>query len=586
MGKRKTDEITAPSAAMADVTLNSAAASKSNTPSKKEAKLSNTDGVAAATDEMGEFEDNWEDDIEADDEGEVIVAPDSDDEDEDMEIQRELCPEDEEDETPLQVYLPGQQLGEDEVLVADQSTYEMLHSMNVEWPCLSFDIARDNLGAGRSSFPMTSYVVAGSQADEPSANKIYIMKMSSLYKTKHDGDDDMDEDDDPNDLDDDPLLESRTIPHEGGINRIRLMPHPEVHIAATMSETGKVHIYDLSQHILALDTPGLIPNSNLAPMHTVTQHGTAEGYAIDWSHIQTGHLLTGDSKSRIFLTTKTQSSFVTDSTPFSGHMSSVEDIQWSPSQSNVFASSSSDRTIRIWDARDKRKPQLTMTAHNSDVNVISWNRTLSSGHVLASGADSGEFSIWDLRTWPSSKGKPVPLASFKWHQEPITSIDWHPTESSVLAASGADDQVTIWDLALERDEEEEIVMVTVASGKQVEVPPQLLFIHQGQNNVKEIHWHRQIPGVLSTPTLLSWSLHLRDQQLLSTSIAHLVVECEQVAGHRIQSGLVPAIQKSRLRLLGRALDPGVENVYTWLRGGVLNGEADLDQRWLDGDCGA
>ncbi|KAH9267415.1 hypothetical protein BASA83_009954 [Batrachochytrium salamandrivorans] len=64
--------------------------------------------------------------------------------------------------------------------------------------------------------------------------------------------------------------------------------------------------------------------------------------------------------------------------------------------------------------------------------------------------------------------------------------------------------------------------------------------------------------------------------------AHLVVECEQVAGHRIQSGLVPAIQKPRLRLLGRALDPGVENVYTWLRGGVLNGEADLDQRWLDG----
>ncbi|KAH9261981.1 hypothetical protein BASA82_000955 [Batrachochytrium salamandrivorans] len=53
-----------------------------------------------------------------------------------------------------------------------------------------------------------------------------------------------------------------------------------------------------------------------------------------------------------------------------------------------------------------------------------------------------------------------------------------------------------------------------------------------------------------------------NQQLLSTSIAHLVVECEQVVGHRIQSGLVPAIQKSRLRLLGRALDPGVgECIY-------------------------
>ncbi|KAH6580032.1 hypothetical protein BASA61_009844 [Batrachochytrium salamandrivorans] len=79
---------------------------------------------------------------------------------------------------------------------------------------------------------------------------------------------------------------------------------------------------------------------------------------------------------------------------------------------------------------------------------------------------------------------------------------------------------------------------------------------------------------------------LCDQQLLSTSIAHLVVECEQVTGHRIQSGLVPAIQKSRLRLLGRALDPGVENVYTWLRGGVLNGESRSGPALVGRDCGA
>ena len=65
----------------------------------------------------------------------------------------------------------------------------------------------------------------------------------------------------------------------------------------------------------------------------------------------------------------------------------------------------------------------------------------------------------------------------------------------MLGVAGADDQITIWDLALERDQEEEIMTTKNSSGDEVEVPAQLLFIHQGQQNIKEMHWHKQIPGM-------------------------------------------------------------------------------------------
>lgn len=86
------------------------------------------------------------------------------------------------------------------------------------------------------------------------------------------------------------------------------------------------------------------------------------------------------------------------------------------------------------------------------------------------------------------QGKPV--AMFKHHTAPITSVEWHQTDSTVFAASGADDQVTLWDLAVERDTE------TATGSEDIDVPPQLLFIHQGQQDVKELHWHRQLPGVI------------------------------------------------------------------------------------------
>ena len=98
--------------------------------------------------------------------------------------------------------------------------------------------------------------------------------------------------------------------------------------------------------------------------------------------------------------------------------------------------------------------------------------------------------------------QPTPVAAFNWHKAPVTSVEWHPTEDSVFAASGADDQTTLWDLAVEQDEEE-LGGADMAEG---DVPPQLLFVHQGQKDVKEVHWHPQIPGAVITTAFDSFNV--------------------------------------------------------------------------------
>ncbi len=92
-------------------------------------------------------------------------------------------------------------------------------------------------------------------------------------------------------------------------------------------------------------------------------------------------------------------------------------------------------------------------------------------------------------------------ATFKHHTSPITSLEWNPNESTVFASAGEDDQVVQWDLSVETDvggAEEGVVPEGV--------PPQLLFIHQGQKEVKELHWHPQLPGVLLTTALTGFNI--------------------------------------------------------------------------------
>jgi ribosome assembly protein RRB1 len=390
---------------------------------------------------------------------------------------------------------PGQ------TLAPDPSTYEMLHALSTPWPCLSFDIIKDNLGNDRKTFPATMYAVAGTQADSKreKENQLMVMKFSGLSRMEREQDEEDSSDDEDEDAD--PILESKSIPLTSTTNRIRAyqLPasdssRPPTTLTASMTEAGQVLIHDITPHLTSFDIPGTIitPQQN-KPLSTLRMH-KSEGYAVDWSPlVTTGKLVTGDNDGSIYVTTRTAGEgWTTDSRPFTGHTGSVEELQWSPSERNVFASASSDGTIKVWDVRSKsRTAALTVQVSNTDVNVMSWSRQTT--HLLASGADDGVWAVWDLRQWKpntssSTPAKPTPVASFDFHKEQITSVEWHPTDDSIVAVAAGDNTLTLWDLAVELDDEE-----SKDTGGVSGVPPQLLFVHY-MEHVKECHWHPQIPG--------------------------------------------------------------------------------------------
>ncbi|RCN31002.1 WD domain, G-beta repeat protein [Ancylostoma caninum] len=408
----------------------------------------------------------------------------------DMEVEQEEAEETASTQNEKQVYIPGvsRALKDGEELTFDPEAYKLFYSFETRWSCLSFDTVRDNHG-DRSDFPLECYVVAGTQADKPKNNEIVVMGLKNLHALEEEEDEDELSDEDSDSEDDEKkeaIMHSVTISHYGGINRVKVERLGDGTVCAVWNDMGKVQLWNVTNALNECSKMTAAKNDEKQvqekPLFSFSTK--KEGYALGWSKTKQGDFASGDQSRNIHIYRMHEAPRTVN---ICSPVGSVEDVHWSPTEEGLLASCSCDGTIKLWDTRSSPASACVCTvdkAHTSDVNVLSWN---SQEALLVSGGDDAELKIWSLKTIQFGQ----PVARFKYHSAPITSVEWLPQESTTFMASGEDDQVTIWDIATEADSQDAVVGV----------PPQLMFLHLGQKEVKEVHWHPQIAGLAITTSL-------------------------------------------------------------------------------------
>lgn len=122
---------------------------------------------------------------------------------------------------------------------------------------------------------------------------------------------------------------------------------------------------------------------------------------------------------------------------FDGHSHYVMMCQWNPKDTNIFASCSLDKTVKVWGITGSTA-HFTLTGHQKGINCVEYSPTGEKPYLI-SGSDDKTVKIWDYQSKQC-------VQTLSGHTNNCSAALFHPVLPIIITGS-EDGTVRIWHAA-------------------------------------------------------------------------------------------------------------------------------------------